>query len=416
MRTEPAYSRYEALLKRLHDLNLEGKLDSPEADLVREDMEEPWSRLSAADKALLAGLSSDLYSFSGEEVVRASEVDESELKARVLTAHENRDWLGLLEALRLTHQYFPAAVVAYLRGRCWQQLGRPEAAFWFLDRAHALAPANRNYAYMRLDAVLRTGRHQQALAEARQLLSKQDAPLPLVFGAARVFYDSAAHLPPDEGRQLYESIVAAVSAALDNLDQDQPSEATPQPSLILDGRLHRALALERLGRLEDAARAYNDAIARHPGSDELLMARALFLLRMGRHTDAQQDLDTLINRGTHLVSAYLFRAHHFLEQQDYARSLELSDRGLLLTTRVATRAVFLEWIAISRYGLNAPVEDVRSQLEDAMNLDPRNEDVIRNLLALAEVPARAHLSLSTPVMPDPYEALRDLRERLHPTA
>ncbi len=34
MGTEPAYSRYEALLKRLHELNRQGKLDSPEADLA----------------------------------------------------------------------------------------------------------------------------------------------------------------------------------------------------------------------------------------------------------------------------------------------------------------------------------------------------------------------------------------------
>src|SRR5689334_17353563 len=116
MRTEPAYSRYEALLKRLHDLNLEGKLDSPEADLAREDMEEPWSQLSAADKAQLAGLSSDLYSFSGEEVVRASDVDKAVLLERARTSYENRSWSGLLEALRFTHQYFPAEVVAYMRG------------------------------------------------------------------------------------------------------------------------------------------------------------------------------------------------------------------------------------------------------------------------------------------------------------
>ncbi|HSK00117.1 MAG TPA: hypothetical protein VK932_02705 [Kofleriaceae bacterium] len=133
MRTEPAYCRYEALLKRLHDLNLEGKLDSPEAELVREDMEEPWSRLSAAEKAQLAGLSSDLYSFSGEEVVRSSDLDPSALATRVRAAHESRDWSGLLEALRFTHQYLPAEAVAYMRGCCWQQLGRPEAAFWFFE-------------------------------------------------------------------------------------------------------------------------------------------------------------------------------------------------------------------------------------------------------------------------------------------
>jgi hypothetical protein len=135
MRTDPAFSRYEALLKRLHDLNLEGKLDSPEADLVREDMEEPWSRLSGADKALLAGLSSDLYSFSGEELVRASDVDRAVLIERARTAFQHGDWGGLLEVLRLSHQYLPAELVAYLRGRCWHQLGSPEAAIWFRDRA-----------------------------------------------------------------------------------------------------------------------------------------------------------------------------------------------------------------------------------------------------------------------------------------
>jgi tetratricopeptide (TPR) repeat protein len=416
MQTEPAYSRYEALLKRLHDLNLEGKLDSPEADLVREDMEEPWSRLSAADKALLAGLSSDLYSFSGEEVVRASDLDQSVLMTRVRAAYESRDWPGLLEALRFTHHHFPAEVVAYMRGRCWQEFGRPEAALWFFERAHKLAPANRNYTLLRLDALFRAGRHEEAFAEAEEILSKRDAPAALVFGAAKVFYDSAVHLPPTESRQLHESIVVAVSAALSSIDQNAAIEATTPQSLILSGRLHQALALEQLGKLEEAAQAYDDAIARHPSSDELLMARALFLLRTERQAAAQRDLDELIGRRTHLASAYLFRAHQLLEQQDYARSLELSDRGLRRATHAATRAVFLEWIAISRYGLNAPVEDVRSQLEDAMNLDPRNEDVIRNLLALAEVPARAHLSLSTRGMPDPYEALRDLRERLQPTA
>jgi len=416
MRTEPAYSRYEALLKRLHDLNLEGKLDGPDAELVRESMEEPWARLSAADKALLAGLSSDLYSFSGEEVVRTSDLDRPALMTRVGTAYENRDWSGLLEALRFTHQDLPPEVVAYMRGRCWQELGRPEAALWFFDHAHELAPANRNYALMRLDALFRAGRHQEALAEAQQILSKRDAPATLVFGAAKVFYDSAAHLPPNESRQLDENIVVAVSAALSTVDQNAAIEATMPQSLILAGRLHLALALERLGKLEEAARAYNDAIARHPSSDELLMARALFLLGADHRAAAQRDLDELIARRTHLASAYLFRAHDFLVRQDHARCLELSDRGLRLATRTATRAVFLEWIAISRYGLHAPLADVRSQLEEAMSLDPTNEDVRRNLQALAQVPATAHLSLTTRVMPDLSDALRDLRDQLQPTA
>ena len=141
MRREPAYSQYEALLKRLHDLNREGKLDSSEVDLVREGMEEPWSRLSEADRALLAGLSSDLSSLSGEELVRDSEVDERVLVERACDAFKHGNWSGLLEALRYAHQHFPAELVAYMRGRCWQELGRSEVALWFFERARQLSPS-----------------------------------------------------------------------------------------------------------------------------------------------------------------------------------------------------------------------------------------------------------------------------------
>ena len=157
MWTEPAFSRYETLLKRLHDLNLEDKLDSPEADLVREDMEGPWSSLADGERAVLAGLSSDLYSFSGEEVTRDSDLGKNELMKRAGAAYQNRDWRGVLEALRFAHPYFSAEQVAYMRARCWQQLGRPEPAFWFFDRAYKLAPSNRSYAFMRLDALFRAG-------------------------------------------------------------------------------------------------------------------------------------------------------------------------------------------------------------------------------------------------------------------
>jgi tetratricopeptide (TPR) repeat protein len=322
----------------------------------------------------------------------------------------------LLEALRHTHQYFPAEVVAYMRGRCWQQLDRHEPAFWFFDRAHKLAPSNQNYAFMRLDALLRTGRDQDAFAEAQQLLSQRDAPATLVFGAAKVFYDSAAHLTPSERRQLYENIVSAVSAALNTIDQNESIEATTPQSLILSGRLHLALAYERLGKPEDAMRAYVDAIAHHPNSDELLMARALFFLKTGQHAAAQKDLDALIRRGTHLVSAYLFRAHHFLMQHDYVQCLELSDRGLRLATRTATRVLFLEWTAISLYERHASLENVRLYFEKALSLDPMNDNVRSNLEVLDQAPAATHPSLTNPADPDPSDALRELREQLQPAA
>lgn len=225
----------------------------------------------------------------------------------------------------------------------------------------------------------------------------------MLFGAARVFDDSAAYLPPDEARQLYESIVQSVSAALQTIDQDDTIEAKPQQSLILAGRLHLALALEKLGRHNEAEQAYVEAISHHPNSDELLMARALFLLR-NNSPAAQKDLDALVSRGTPLVYAHLFRAHYFLMQKDYARCLEFSDRGLRLSTRTDTRVMFLEWTAISLYEQHAPLDDVRSTLEEAPSIDPLNENVRGNLLALNQAAATSHHPLTTQVVPDPFRS------------
>lgn len=413
MRTEPAYSRYETLLKRLHDLNGEGKLDSPEADSVREDMDEPWSRLSKSEKELLSGLSSDLYSFCDKEVIRISDLDKTALVGKMRTTYESGDWVGLLEALRLGHQYLRPEMVAYMRGRCWQQLGRPQPAIWFLDRAHQLDPTDGGYAYLKLDALLRGGRRAQALEEAKQLLSKQETPLPSLFAAARVFLDSAADLPPEDARQLYDSIVTSVSSALRSLAESGSNQSTIPQSVILAGRLHLALAYEKLGKLDEARQTYIDAIAYHPNSDELLMARALFLMKTDPQA-AQRDLEALIDRGTSLAQAHLFRAHHFLLQKDYRRCLELADRGLRLANRTDTRVAFLEWIAISLYELGAPLGDVRSTLEEALALDPFNEDVRGHLSILKQTTSASHPALSSRAVPDPFVALQDLRSQLQP--
>jgi hypothetical protein len=54
------YKSYEAMLVRLHELDRVGALDSAEADLVRDRMDESWARLSLFERERLACLSADL--------------------------------------------------------------------------------------------------------------------------------------------------------------------------------------------------------------------------------------------------------------------------------------------------------------------------------------------------------------------
>jgi len=58
---ETPYAQHERLLRQLHDLNRAGKLDSAEADALRDEMDPSWSALSVEERARLAQLSEDLY-------------------------------------------------------------------------------------------------------------------------------------------------------------------------------------------------------------------------------------------------------------------------------------------------------------------------------------------------------------------
>ena len=52
---------YRRYLEQLHAMIREGKGDSDEADLLREEMEEPWYLLSEEEKQEMAQYSEDLY-------------------------------------------------------------------------------------------------------------------------------------------------------------------------------------------------------------------------------------------------------------------------------------------------------------------------------------------------------------------
>jgi hypothetical protein len=46
---------------RLHQLDVEGRDESPEADLVRDSLDLPWQSLTDREKERIQGLSADLF-------------------------------------------------------------------------------------------------------------------------------------------------------------------------------------------------------------------------------------------------------------------------------------------------------------------------------------------------------------------
>ena len=127
MRSEAkAYTTYEALLVRLHELDREGALDSEEADRVRDQMDEPWTCLERFDRERLANLSADLTTGRSDHRPSRRPDELASLLAQAKEAFARHRWDDLLTLLRSTADQFPPSLVAYMRGRCWLAHGRPE--------------------------------------------------------------------------------------------------------------------------------------------------------------------------------------------------------------------------------------------------------------------------------------------------
>jgi tetratricopeptide (TPR) repeat protein len=277
----------------------------------------------------------------------------------------------------------------------------------FFEDARAADPDNANYELLALDALFRSGRREQAFERASSMIEQGDAAPQLIFGASKILTDAARELPPAQSERLYEQVVSALRVALRKL------RASPLPSLVLVGRLNLAIALERLGRDEEAQQAYAELVLHHPESDEALLARALFLLPRDR-AQAMHDLRTLIDRNTALVHPYLFAAHDAIERKEFSRCLELTERALRLAYRPELQATLLEWMAISLFKLKAQLALVRSYFQDAIGLDPLNENIRHNLEIIENIPDAD--AFQTPLPVEPAAVLHDLQDRLQPAA
>ena len=205
------YGAYESLLVRLHELDRVGALDSEEADTVRDQMDEPWARLGRFERERLANLSADL---TRDGVEPSTHRDQSALLVQARDAYATRRWDDLLRLLRSTADQFPPALVAYMRGRCWGALGRPEAAQRFFEDAHLADPDNVNYELLALEALLRSSKREQAFQRASAVIAQGDAAPHLIFGAAKILTEVARGLAEGQSGRLYEQIVPALRAAL----------------------------------------------------------------------------------------------------------------------------------------------------------------------------------------------------------
>jgi hypothetical protein len=169
----PHYVEYVSLLKRLHRLIAEGQGDTDAADDLRDAMDGPWHSMSAEEIARVRALAADLYTLEDEVGEPQPNGQEAEhLRAGLKRAWQERDWQTALELLRSHPCSLPPGETAFLRGLCWDELGDPDTAALFFERAARLDPRAAVYPVAVMEARVRAGDTEGALRYARAIMDR----------------------------------------------------------------------------------------------------------------------------------------------------------------------------------------------------------------------------------------------------
>lgn len=137
------YQRYVRFILRMYELFDQGKFESEEADLAREQIEGAWDALSKVQQTRLRGLSLDLnYIREAKRSSKGPEQRGSDKLAAARNSMESGDPDKALELLRAFQDDIHAPLLSFLRGRIWLELEFPQVALEFHRDAWRLDEAN----------------------------------------------------------------------------------------------------------------------------------------------------------------------------------------------------------------------------------------------------------------------------------
>jgi tetratricopeptide (TPR) repeat protein len=375
--SNPSYIEYEKLLHELHQLMAQGKGDSPEADLIRDEMDRPWRELSEEEIARLNGLSADLYMLQGDEVfepLSEAERTRERLGPALKEANDRRDWQEVLALLRKGPQFLSPDQIAVIRAEAYKELGHLDTALMFIDYAAKFEPHTVLYNWKATEVLLKLGRFHEARVRTDEQLESKDLVPVLLIQSASSMVAAARHSPKEEASSLYQQAIKLLRHVL----PDTLPVPGLSPSTIAFGYGLLGHCYELLDQPENALKAYDSALAADPDDPLVLVSRG-FLRLEANVPGADSDLERAVARNTPVITPYIYLAHQALTQGRYEQCVELCNRILALTDDPSLQATALQWIAISRSELRDPPELVRQYLVMALSLAPLNEAIQQSL-------------------------------------
>jgi tetratricopeptide (TPR) repeat protein len=376
----PPTLTYARLLRQVHALIAEGKGDTPEAEALADQMDAPWHAMTEQEQARMRGLSIDLYALAepgGGQVAMSAE----ELRKRQEQATVVRDALfgvgdvdtALAFLRRPSPSSIPRQAIRFLQARCWQRLGDLETALVFLKAAEKLDPHQAISVLMLLQTL---GRVHEVEEYANRIMDDPRANSGELYLAAAALLLPTRGMRSAEAKPILERIVAALNRALDQL-RNMPPHLVDIPTLDRYIALMLSLFLERLDCKAEAARVYDEALARYPNDPDLLTFRALKRIETDP-AGALRDSAKAAQMGATSAWPYFFLARYALLQGTYGEALRQAILASEHRAGGAVQADIYELIAIAQAQLGQPLSVVVENFDRACALDPKNERIRRN--------------------------------------
>jgi len=372
----PGNSNYRQVLRgylRLHQLTVERRDESVEADAVRDALDLPWHALTVAEKERVQGLSADLFEISEPTggVAQGTNPQAQKNLTEALEAKQRGEWERTLELLRRWGKHIAPALVSYLRGGIWVKAGYPEIGVVFYEHAAKLDPDNANYAGLVLNA-LESYDLRRALEMSNRILETRETQQPsLVVLAAGVAFGAIREIVEPDAIVALRALIPILEDALPGVLVDE------MRSVYLMALMLLALSHEHLGETGAAFDYYSMGLRIEPSHDALLTGRGI--LTYGKSPQSPSDLEQAVKLGSPLVWPYFFLAHHYIANNRYEDCRRMCEKGLAMTASLAVHSQLSEWLAIAEAELGFPSGRVRAAFEQALRLDPSNDTARRNL-------------------------------------
>lgn len=175
--TSAAVAAYMRSIIRLHELDLQGRDDSPEADEVRDSADWAWPILKRADIERLRWFSQDLFMLGKGEPGEATATVPitAELQNEYGGAKSRSDWVAVLHVLRKLPANYPHASRAFIFGLAWMQVLGPEAALPFLQDAVRLNPGDLQFKIVLMSCLAVIGRPDDVTKVATSIADSHPA-------------------------------------------------------------------------------------------------------------------------------------------------------------------------------------------------------------------------------------------------